>query len=139
MASRAGSIRMAGREHAGQNAASERLQFLAGLEAHSLAGRDADFLAGPWIPPDACLARADVEHTEAAQLNPLSLAESRFHGFEDGLDGLLRFGPGHAGLVYHRVYNVELDHTRLPIATTASYARHAVAGCQATRARLRCA
>src|SRR5882762_75958 len=73
------------------NAVSERLQFLAGLEAHSLAGRDADFLARARIPPNAGFARADVEHAEAAQLNPFSLAQSGLHGIEDGLDSLLRF------------------------------------------------
>ncbi len=97
------------------NAVSERLQFLAGLEAHGFAGRDTDFLARARIPPDAGLARADVEHPEAAQLNSFSLAKGSLHGFKDGLDGLLRFGPGYTGLVYHGVHNVELDHTSLPL------------------------
>jgi len=95
------------------DAKSERLQFLAGLEAHSLAGRDADFLAGARIASNASLARADVEYAEAAQLDSLTLAQSVLHGLEDGLDGLLRLGPGDAGLVYHRVHYVELDHANL--------------------------
>src|ERR1700731_227810 len=95
------------------NASSERLQFLAGLEAHSLAGRDADFLAGARISSNAGLARADVEYAEAAQLDSFTLTQSALHGLEDGLDGLLRLGPGDAGLVPHRVHYVELDHASL--------------------------
>jgi hypothetical protein len=89
------------------------LQFLAGLEAHSFAGRDADFLAGARIASNASLARADVEYAEAAQLDSLTLTKSALHGLEDGLDGLFRLGPGDAGLGYHRVHYVELNHTSL--------------------------
>jgi dCTP deaminase len=92
---------------------SERLQFLAGLEAHRFAGRDADFLAGARIAADAGLARAHVEYTEAAQLNSLALAERVLHGFKDGFDGLFGLGPAHAGLVYNGIYNVQLNHTSL--------------------------
>jgi hypothetical protein len=95
------------------NASSERLQFLTGLEAHSLAGRDADFLAGAGISSNAGLTRADVEYAEAAQLDSLTLTQSALHGLEDGLDGLLRLGPGDASLVYHRIHYVELDHANL--------------------------
>src|SRR5258708_5034035 len=95
------------------DAESERLQFLARLEAHSLAGRDADFLPRAWIPSDAGLARADVEHTESAQLDPLTLAKCALHGLEDALDSLLCFGSGHARLIHHCVNDVELNHTSL--------------------------
>src|SRR5690348_11807137 len=71
-------------------ASSERLQFLAGLEAHCFAGRDADFLAGAGISADAGLAGAHVENTEAPQLNSLAFAERILHGLEDSFDGLLR-------------------------------------------------
>jgi hypothetical protein len=96
-------------------AGSERLQFLAGLEAHSFAGRDADFLARAGIAADAGLARAYVEHAEAAQLDPFSLAESALHGPENCFDGLFRLGPGHPGLVHYCVYYVQLDHASLPL------------------------
>jgi hypothetical protein len=96
-------------------AGSERLQFLAGLEAHSFARRDADFLAGAGIAADAGLARAYVEHAEAAQLDPFSLAESALHGPENGFDGLFRLGPGYPGLVYYRVHYIEFNHTSLPL------------------------
>jgi hypothetical protein len=97
------------------NSTSERLQFLARLEAHSLAGRDANFLARARIPSDPRLARADIEHAKAAQLNAFSLAKRALHGFEDGFDSLFRLCAGHSGLVYYRVYNVELNHTSLPL------------------------
>src|SRR5580704_5874641 len=95
------------------NLSSERLQFLAGLETNRFAGRDADFLAGARIAADACLARAHVEHAEAAQLNSLAFAERVLHRFKDGFNGLFRLGPAHAGLVYHGIYNVQLNHTSL--------------------------
>jgi len=96
-----------------RDAGSECLQFLAGLEAHRFAWRDADFLAGAGIAADASLAWAHVEHAEAAELNTLTFAERILHGFEDRFDGLFRFGPAHAGLVYNCIYNIQLDHTSL--------------------------
>jgi hypothetical protein len=97
------------------DSASERLQFLARLEAHSFAGRDADFLARARIPSDAGLARANIKHAKAAQLNAFPLAKSALHGFEDGFDSLFRLCAGHSGLVYYGVHNVELNHTSLPL------------------------
>src|SRR5690242_5471818 len=102
------------REHA-LRSSSERLQFLARLEAHGFAGRDADFLASARIASDAGLARADIEYAKAAQLNAFPFAKRALHGFEDGFGGLFRLGAGHAGLVYHRIHNIELDHTSLPL------------------------
>jgi hypothetical protein len=96
-----------------QVASSERLQFLAGLEAHRFARRDADFLAGARVAANAGLARAHVEHTEAAQLYSLAFAERVFHGSKDGFDGLFRLGPAHAGLGYDCIYDVQLNHTSL--------------------------
>jgi hypothetical protein len=97
------------------NSASERLQFLARLEAHSFAGRDADFLACARIPSDAGLARANIEHAKAAQLNAFPLAEGALHGFEDGFDGLFRLCAGYSGFVYYRVHDIKLNHTSLPL------------------------
>lgn len=96
-----------------QDQASERLQFLAGLETYSLAGGNADFLARAGITSDASLTRANIEHAKTAQLNAFSLAKRAFHGFEDGLDSLFRLCAGHAGLVDYRVHYVELNHTSL--------------------------
>jgi hypothetical protein len=95
-------------------AASESLQFLAGLESHGLAGRDADFLAGARIPSNAGFPGAHVKYAEAAQLDTLAFAQSVLHGPENRFDGLLRFGPAHAGLVNHCIHDIELDHTNLP-------------------------
>jgi hypothetical protein len=95
--------------------ASESLQFLAGLEPHGLPGRDADFLAGPRISSDTRFAGAHIKNSEAAQLDAFSFAESALHGFEDRLDSLLRLGPAHSGLIYHRVDDIELNHTNLPL------------------------
>jgi len=91
----------------------ERLQFFSGFETHSFAGRYADFLPGARVAADAGLARADVEHAEAAQLDAISLAQSAFHGLEYSLDGLLRLRARHASLVYYSIYDVELNHTSL--------------------------
>src|SRR5450631_670337 len=94
---------------------SESLQFLAGLEAHGFAGRDADFLAGARVAADAGLARAHVEHAEAAQLDALAFAKRLFHGIEDGFNSLFGLGPAHSGLVYDGVYDVQLNHSTLQL------------------------
>jgi hypothetical protein len=89
------------------------LQFLAGLEAHRFARRDADFLAGAGIAADAGLARAHVENAKAAKLDALSFAKGILHSFKDGFDGLFRFGPAHTGFIYYSVHNIQLNHTTL--------------------------
>jgi hypothetical protein len=94
-------------------ASSERLQFLAGLEAHCFAGRDADFLAGAGIPADAGLAGAHVEDTEAPQFNSLAFTERILHGLEDSFDGLLRLGPAHTGLINDCINDIQLNHSIL--------------------------
>src|ERR1700676_1586079 len=81
-----------GRRRRDTNVNSERLQFLAGLEAHRFAWRDADFLASTRIAADAGLARAHVEHTEAAQLDSFPFAKRTLHRSKDGFDGLFRLG-----------------------------------------------
>ena len=97
------------------NLISQRLQFLAGLKAHSLSGRDADFLSGARIAANAGFARPDIEHAESAQLDALAFAERVLHGLTDSLDGLLRLGPAHAGFVHHRINYVQLNHSILPL------------------------
>jgi hypothetical protein len=92
---------------------SERLQFLAGLEAHCLARRDADFLAGARIAADARFTRAHVEHTEAAQLDSFPFAERILHRSKNGFDGLFSLGPAYPGLVYNRIYDIQLNHSTL--------------------------
>src|SRR5580700_2817803 len=95
------------------NVSSERLEFLAGLKAHGLAGRNADFLAGAGIAADPGLARANVEHTEPAQLDSLAFSERALHGFKYSLDGLFGFRAAHTGLGNHCIYNIQLNHSIL--------------------------
>src|SRR5580692_935599 len=95
------------------NSRSECLEFLAGLEAYGLARRNADFLSGAGIAADPGLARANVKHAEAAQLNALAFSERILHGFKYGLDGLLGLRPAHTGLGNHCIYNVQLNHSIL--------------------------
>src|ERR1700692_1464011 len=75
------------------NGISERLQFLAGLEAHRFAWWNADFLAGARIAANAGLARAHVEHAEAAQLDSFPFAERILHRSKNSFDGLFGLGP----------------------------------------------
>jgi hypothetical protein len=65
------------------------LEFLAWLEANSLAGRNRNFGARAGVPADAGLARPDVEDAKAAKLNAFSTTEGSFHTLEDGFDGHL--------------------------------------------------
>src|SRR5438105_2840024 len=66
------------------------LQFFPGLEADSLSGRDIHFSAGAWIASDAGLAGADVEDSEAAQLDAVASRQGLLHAFKHGLNGGFR-------------------------------------------------
>src|SRR5690242_8687920 len=92
----------------------DRLQFLAGLEAYRLAGRDGNFGAGARVAADSGLARPDVEHAKAPQLNAITLGQGALHAFKDGLYRQFGLGLGDAGLIDHFINDVELDHGRLP-------------------------
>src|SRR5665213_3613679 len=91
----------------------ERLQFLAGLKAHCFAWRDRDLGAGTRIAPDAGLARAHVEDSEAAQLNTLAAPQGALHAFKDGFHSHLGLGLGDARSVHHFINDVEFDQVRL--------------------------
>src|SRR5580765_3439949 len=67
------------------------LQFLAGLEANGPTRRDAHFLAGSRIAANTALPGFDLEHPEAAQLDPLAPHHRGAHGVEYGIDGHFRF------------------------------------------------
>ena len=58
----------------------QQVKFLARLEANSLARSDRDFRAGPRIAADSRLARADIEHAETAQLDPVAAKPEPFSG-----------------------------------------------------------
>jgi hypothetical protein len=70
------------------------VQFLAGLETHRLAGRDADFGTGAGIATDAGFARANAENAKSAQFDTLTGCQGRFEAFEDGIHGRLSLGAG---------------------------------------------
>ena len=55
------------------------LQFLAGLEAYSLAGRDADFRPRTRVAADAGLARLYRKHAEATQFNAVVVSLGFLH------------------------------------------------------------
>src|SRR6267154_3478782 len=88
----------------------DRLQLFTRLEAHGLAGRNADLSAGPRIAPDAGLARAHIEHAEAAQFDAVALSQGALHALKDRLHRLLGFCLGDAGLSHNFVDDIELDH-----------------------------
>jgi hypothetical protein len=91
------------------------LQFLAWLETHSFAGRNADFLAGARISSDAGLAGTHVKYTEAAQFDAVAFAERAFHGLKHSFDGLLGLGSTDTGFIYYSVNDIQLNHARLPL------------------------
>jgi hypothetical protein len=84
----------------------EQVKLFAWLEAHRFAGRDADFRAGAGVAPDAGLARADVEDTEAAQFDALTFGESALESLEYGIDSSLGLIPLQAGALNHLVNDV---------------------------------
>src|SRR5882724_3770662 len=69
-----------------------RLQFLAGLEAHGFAGRNGNFGAGARVASDAGFAGTDVEYAESAEFDAISRGERFFHALENGLDREFGFG-----------------------------------------------
>jgi len=74
----------------------QQVQFLARLEAHRLAGRDAHFRACPRIAPNPGLARAHVEHAKATQLDALAFRQGALQGFKHRIDsgfGLVALQP----------------------------------------------
>src|SRR5687768_6542155 len=76
---------------------SDVLKFLAGLEADSAAGRDADFFARSRITPDAALSGLYLKHAKASQLNAFPALHRVTHRFEHRVDGQLGFDLGHVG------------------------------------------
>jgi len=93
----------------GRLAAVDRMQFLAGFEAHRLAGDDADLFAGAGIAADAGFPGADAEDAEAAQLDALTGGKSLFEALEDCIHGRLRLGAGQASTLNHMMDDVLLN------------------------------
>src|SRR5580765_6389204 len=65
------------------------LQVLAGLEADSPPGWDANFLTGARVTADAAFPRLHLEHSEPAQLNPIASLHRHSHRIEHRIDGYL--------------------------------------------------
>jgi len=68
---------------AGRTAGLKRMQFLARLEAHSLARSDAHFGAGAWIAANPGFAGADAENAKSAQFNALSGGQGLLQALEN--------------------------------------------------------
>lgn len=72
------------------------MEFFAGFEADGFAWRDGYFRAGAWVAADAGLAGADIEDSEAAQLDALSVGEGFFEALEDCVHGGFSLHAGQA-------------------------------------------
>ncbi len=94
-------------------AALRALQFFSGLKTYRLAGLDGDLLSGAGIAANAGLARFDIEHPKASQLNPLASRERLFHGVKNSLDGFFRLGLGDSGTIHDLIHEVKLNHANL--------------------------
>jgi flavin reductase (DIM6/NTAB) family NADH-FMN oxidoreductase RutF len=91
----------------------KRLQLLSRLETHSLARRNRNLCASPWVAADSCLARAHVKYTESSKFDPFSPSESSLHALEDGFDCHFGFRLGYPRPIDHFIDNIELDQSRL--------------------------
>jgi len=91
------------------------LQFFSGLEPHGLSWGNTDFFAGAGIAADAGLTGLHAEDAELAEFDALAAAHGVLQGLKDGLHGLFRFGAADVGLRYDSIYDVQLNHTDLPV------------------------
>ena len=98
-----------GRGLFGRCAGLQHMQFLAGFEAYSFAGGDADLGAGAGIAADAGFAGTDAEDAKAAQFDALAGCESLFEALEDGVHGSLSLGAGEARAVDYVMDDVLFD------------------------------
>lgn len=79
----------------------EQVEFFAGFEADCFAGGDGYLGAGARIAADAGLSGADVEDSEAAQLDALSVGEGFFEALEDRVHGGFSLHAGQASPFDH--------------------------------------
>jgi len=106
---KANSARSASTDKRGTTRLLQSLQFLAGLEADRLAGRNGYFRAGTRVTSDASFARTHIENTESAKLDALTLRQRPLHAFENGFHGHLGFGFGNTGFIDDFVDDIELN------------------------------
>jgi hypothetical protein len=92
-----------------ENDSVESVEVFARLKADGAARGDADFRSGARVAADAGFARADVEDSEAAELDAVSFGECSFKAFEYGFDGGLGFDAGQSGTLNYLMYDVLLN------------------------------
>jgi len=85
------------------------MELFAGLEAHGLAGGDADLSARTGIAADAGLAGTNAEHAEAAQFNALACCQRLFQALEDRIYRCFSLRTRQAGALNHLMNDVLLD------------------------------
>jgi hypothetical protein len=85
------------------------MEFLAGLEAHSLAGCDADLGASPWVAANACFTGADAEYAKSAQFDALTGGKCLFQALEYRIHRGLCLGAGQARALDYMMDDVLLN------------------------------
>jgi hypothetical protein len=92
------------------------VQFLAWLEAHGLARRDAYFGTGAGIAADASLASADAENAKASQFDAFAVGESLLQALENCVYSSLCLGAGQARALNHMMDDVLLNQSGTSLA-----------------------
>jgi hypothetical protein len=80
-------------------------QPLPGFEAHDVARRHHDSLAGPWVATEFAAQRADAEDSKVSHFKAPSLRELARHGLEDGRHGTLYLTSRQRGKALDQVVN----------------------------------
>src|SRR5208283_177355 len=88
----------------------DRLQLLAGLEAHGFARRNGNFCAGARVAANSGFARAYIEDAEAPQFDAISGRKRLLHAFKNGFDRKFGLRLRDAGAVHNFVDDVEFNH-----------------------------
>ena len=98
-----------GRALFGRSAGLQHMKFFAGLEAHCLAGCDADLGTGAGIAADTSFAGPNAEDAEAAQFDAFAGGESLFETLEDRIYGSLCLSSGETRALDDMMNDVLLD------------------------------
>jgi len=106
---KANSARSVSTDKRGTTRLLQSLQFLTGLKADRLAGRDGYFGAGTRITADARLTWTHIEYTEAAEFDALTLRQRPLHAFENSFHCHFGLGFGNAGFVDYFVDDIQLN------------------------------
>ena len=86
------------------------MKFLARFEANRFSGRNSDLLARTRIAADTALARLDLKHTEAAELDPFASLHGEPHRIEHRVHRHLGLDLGDVGDLRNLVHDIDLDH-----------------------------